>query len=311
MEDPNCLEDAIKMGDYYLKFEKDDNLESFYKQKAAEELRETPEVKKNAIEELKRLLAEDSSIDVQLDDEHIDSYLCAYLRICKFHVRSSLEKIKYLFHCRIKYPNYFADIIPINEKNVFQNNLLTISPQRDQHGRRVLILQLGSKWKPNQCSLVEIIRGIMLLIEGAMLEPRTQISGAVLIVDLEGMSYQHVLQFSPNFAKMLLDWIQDSMPLRLKAVHIVKQSRMFNVAFAIFKPFMKEKLRKRIHLHGNNQTSLQNHIDPKYLPVQFGGMMNVSTDEGLTQWNFFCQYNERYIKTSKYGFKSKKDDSKK
>lgn len=50
----------------------------------------------------------------------------------------------------------------------------------------------------------------MLLIEGAMLEPRTQVSGAVLIVDLEGMSLQHVIQFSPNFAKMLLEWVQVS-----------------------------------------------------------------------------------------------------
>lgn len=55
-----------------------------------------------------------------------------------------------------------------------------------------------------------------------MLEPRTQISGAVLIVDLDGMNLPHVLQFSPNFAKMLLDWVQ---------VHLRKLSLFHTVLY--------------------------------------------------------------------------------
>lgn len=45
----------------------------------------------------------------------------------------------------MKYPDYFSNVIPIREKNVFERNLLTILPQRDQHGRRIMVLQLGSK----------------------------------------------------------------------------------------------------------------------------------------------------------------------
>lgn len=51
------IPDSVKMGDHCLKFEKDENLENFYVQKAIKELRESPERKKEALEELKRLIS--------------------------------------------------------------------------------------------------------------------------------------------------------------------------------------------------------------------------------------------------------------
>lgn len=48
----------------------------------------------------------------------------------------------------------------------------------------------------------------MLIIEGAILEPRTQIAGTALIIDFDGFGLQQALNFTPSFAKMLLDWLQ-------------------------------------------------------------------------------------------------------
>jgi len=58
------------------------------------------------------------------------------------------------------------------------------------------------------CSLVEIFRGVNLVMEAAILEPRTQVAGTVLLVDFGGLTVNHVWQFTPNFAKLVLDWIQ-------------------------------------------------------------------------------------------------------
>lgn len=46
----------LKLGDFILQFELDDNLKPEVKDKAKRELRETPEVVKNGIDELRELL---------------------------------------------------------------------------------------------------------------------------------------------------------------------------------------------------------------------------------------------------------------
>lgn len=44
-----------------------------------------------------------------------------------------------------KYGEACRDIVPSKVQHVFEAELLSLLPNRDQHGRRILILQAGSK----------------------------------------------------------------------------------------------------------------------------------------------------------------------
>lgn len=57
-----------------------------------------------------------------------------------------------------KHNNIYDGLKPSREQNVFQQNVLTVLPNRDQLGRRMLILELGKKWKHNKCSLDEVFK---------------------------------------------------------------------------------------------------------------------------------------------------------
>lgn len=52
-------------------------------------------------------------------------------------------------------------------------------------------------------------------LEGAMKEPTTQVYGVIVIFDMKGLSLSQVMQFTPSYAKMVIEWIQVSFILIL------------------------------------------------------------------------------------------------
>lgn len=67
-----------------------DPLSPELKEKAAKELRETPDVVPGALSELRELLAKDDKIYFKTDD---DKVLIMYLRPCKFYAKSAYELV--------------------------------------------------------------------------------------------------------------------------------------------------------------------------------------------------------------------------
>uniref|UniRef100_A0A3Q1GFR0 Clavesin 1 n=1 Tax=Acanthochromis polyacanthus TaxID=80966 RepID=A0A3Q1GFR0_9TELE len=66
---------------------------------------------------------------------------------------------------------------------------------------------------------------------------------------------------------------QDSFPARFGGIHFVNQPWYIHAMYTIIKPFLKDKTRKRIFLHGNNLNSLHQLIQPECLPSEFGGTL--------------------------------------
>ena len=180
-----------------------------------------------------------------LDNE---AWLIKFLRPCKYYPESSLKLIKYYYNFKVKHANVYDNLKPSKEKNIFEQNILTALPNRDQHSRRIVIIELGKKWKHNKCSLDEIYKGCVLYLEAAIMEPSTQIAGAIIIFDMDGLTLQQAWQFTPPFAKRIVDLLQEAVPVRIKNIHIVNQPYIFNMVFALFKPFLKEKLKNRVSI---------------------------------------------------------------
>lgn len=67
---------------------------------------------------------------------------------------------------------------------------------------------VAEKWKPKKCPLDDVFKGIVLFLEAAMYEPATQIAGAEVIFDMDGLTMQQAWQFTPQFAKRIVDWLQ-------------------------------------------------------------------------------------------------------
>lgn len=267
---------------------------------AKRELRETPELQKESVERLRELLKAETDLKCPLDN---DAWLVRFLRPCKYYPESALKLIKNYYSFKVKHANVYDGLKPSSEKNIFEQNILTVLPTRDQHGRRILIIELGKKWKHNKCSLDEVYKGCVLYLEAAMLEPTSQIAGTVVIFDMDGLTLQQTWQFTPPFAKRIVDWLQDAMPLRVKNIHIINQPYIFNMVFALFKPFLREKLKSRIIFHGTDRKSLHKYLSPKCLPQSYGGNLQVPVVSGPQWLELLLICDKEYEAINSYGYK--------
>ncbi|OQR71748.1 alpha-tocopherol transfer protein-like [Tropilaelaps mercedesae] len=97
----------------------------------------------------------------------------------------------------------------------------------------------------------------------------------------------------------LLGFAQESYPLRIKKMHIVNQSYLWNVGYAIGKHFVPSKLRERYILHGRDMSSLHQHVPREILPDELGGLTGP-----LDYWFIdpLYQLHDRIVKESHYGY---------
>lgn len=73
--------------------------------------------------------------------------------------------------------------------------------------------------------------------------------------------------------------MQEAYPVKLKEVHIVNVSPLVDTIINFVRPFLKEKIRQRIHFHSNLE-SLYKFVPQKMLPKEYGG--EAGTVEELT-----------------------------
>ncbi|ENN77440.1 hypothetical protein YQE_06264, partial [Dendroctonus ponderosae] len=240
-------------------------------QKRAEvELRETPEIVAAAILELRELVENDDTIYFKTDDK----ILIMYLRPCKFYAKSAYELMKRIAAFREKHKDILENLLPSDERTAFtEYGVVTVLKDRDHKGRRVLVVNSGSAWDPSKVTTDQLFRMFYLIHEAALLEEETQVNGVVVIMDYDGLGMKQVKCLTPAFSMKLLGFIQEAMPLRLKEVHMVKQPFVFNMVWQIFKPFIKEKLKNRIHFHGSKMASLHKFIPPTHLPKDYDGVL--------------------------------------
>ncbi|TWW69192.1 Clavesin-2 Retinaldehyde-binding protein 1-like 2 [Takifugu flavidus] len=81
------------------------------------------------------------------------------------------------------------------------------------------------------------------------------------------------LASTQEYKRSLGAGLQDSFPARFGGIHFVNQPWYIHALYTVIRPFLKDKTRKRIFMHGNNLNSLHQLIHPEILPSELGGMM--------------------------------------
>lgn len=145
-------------------------------------------------------------------------------------------------------------------------------------------------------------------LETAVLDEVTQINGFVCVLDMSDFGWSQLRRFGPSQAKKMVHIIDECLPIRFKAIHVIHESTLADIAFTILKPFLSEELREKITFHGSDKSALHSMVPKDVLPIEFGGHNTESISE---QWFEQIVSSEPYLTKSRemFGFKKCPDIS--
>ncbi|XP_043500563.1 clavesin-2-like isoform X2 [Polistes fuscatus] len=102
-------------------------------------------------------------------------------------------------------------------------------------------------------------------------DPRNQHSGFVAVVDWSGFSLRQGGALGAAALRNLIAALRGRFPARFKAIHFLSAPLYVQATLALVKPFLDEKTRNKIYLHGNNLSTLHEHLPTDILPAELGG----------------------------------------
>ncbi|XP_060847011.1 clavesin-2-like [Rhopalosiphum padi] len=247
-----------------------------------------------AIDELRTLIKGDILLKSRMDD----AFMLKFLRARKFQVNKAFKLVQNYFEAKEKNPKLFNLTVPSNYILFLESGTVFMLPHRDQHGREIYVFRMEKVL--SGMSIEDVFKINLMILEVISEHPKTQLAGMVAIADFTGFKWlKHYQYLSPYYAKKSAEVVQDSFPLRFQGFHFINEPLYLYTVYSIIKPFLKEKLRCRVHFHGNNFNSLHKYIAPNILPTYYGG--NLEFDP--ITWVQQLLRKEQYLKDlAQYGY---------
>ncbi|KAL1472257.1 hypothetical protein MTO96_039463 [Rhipicephalus appendiculatus] len=246
---------------------------------ARRELRETPEVKQTALNDLRQLISDEPSFHCPTDD----AFLVKFLRARKYNTQAAFKNIKKYFTVRTEHPEIFEALTPsciLFDVVCRKHRLITVSRHTDPMGRIAVMLKMGA-WNTDICKLTDFFRAGLVVFEHLLLGEEAQVRGVVLNIDLKGLNVYHLLHYMPSMIRILISLAQvtenTSEPFfrivcpGLKGIYVINNPPIFDFLFAIAKTFIKAKLLKRIRLFGHDLEELHKLMPDDVIPEEHGG----------------------------------------
>ncbi|XP_039308732.1 retinol-binding protein pinta-like [Solenopsis invicta] len=259
---------------------------------AAINLNDTNETRENAVAEIKRWIEESDDLLSRIDD----FFILRFLRVCKFDVKKTKDRIRNYYQQRSELPEWCAN------KDLFRSELqelleLGFLPLRkpDYQGRIVLLLRVTQQLY----EIPNIVKLCILALETAMkYYPAGSVYGCSCYMDGSNSTVGHVFQFSPFVLKKIAYTGQKCYPVRYQKIVFFNIPKILNIVMSAFKFFLTEKLKNRVFVF-SHELCFED-IPADALPVEYGG--TGGTLQELTEyWKKLIEENRDWITQDENG----------
>ncbi|CAD1477181.1 unnamed protein product, partial [Heterotrigona itama] len=236
----------------------------------AANLNETDDVRPIKIAELRQWIMENKELRAPTDD----FFILRFLRACKFNTEKTKSKLWNYYKQRANLPEWYSNrdsSLPILQE-LFDLGVFLPLKKLDDEGRMVVIIR-AAVHSPSKHKISDMLKASLMILDLALRdhEPVT-IHGITAILDISGITYEHVLQLSPAVIKNLVHAWQGCYPLRIYSLDFINAHRFLNVVLNVFRSFMIAKLKERIHIHARDKLKLYETLPMNIFPKEYGGV---------------------------------------
>ncbi|XP_068204372.1 alpha-tocopherol transfer protein-like isoform X8 [Palaemon carinicauda] len=250
-------------------------------QRAKDELNEDPERRAADIQHIRDWLKKQPHIKARTDDWTI----LRFLRGCKFSLEKTKQKIDMFYTCKSMCPEWYTNRDPQDKKlrAILEMGIFLPLP-RIEPSQALIVLGRPSIRDPYSSTMDDAAKAILLMCDLLIEEDEAAIiTGIDVLMDSGTMTLAHASQLSLTVIKKAAIVMQEGYPMRPKGLNYINTPAAFDTVFNIFKSFMKEKMKKRVHIHGSDLESLYKQVPKECLPVEYGGT-NGTIEEIKDYW---------------------------
>jgi retinaldehyde-binding protein 1 len=243
-------------------------------------------------ERISQALAKDPSIRIPRSD---DRFLLAFLRARKYRVDKAFDVLlnfsKFWYDPENK--EMIEGLCAERVRDVWSLGMMGFLPEtRDIYGNSVVILRMGNVDFGNEAFKKHYTAKNMLSLSLYTLawmfaSDEMQLHGSCYVETLEGFTFSNAMKLSGLMSgadqKKMMAAGADTFPMRIRDIYVIHQPWYFSTFWAIVKPFLKEKITKRLHILGKDVSALHKFVDPAGLPSDFGGQRSVDLSAFLDE----------------------------
>jgi hypothetical protein len=248
------------------------------------EVQETPELRTAGLQQLRAAIAADQAKapgwrSVREDD----SFLLAFLRARKFEIPRVLPVVRSFSQFWYANPTLINGLCAEKVRRVYGLGFLRQLDTKDAQGNALCLLDI-SKVDYSQFTDFEQTQLSLYIMLHCFGDEEFQRKGLTIVEDFAGFSVMRMVSVTKKLKEpgqeQLMAFGMDTLPMRIRAIYVVRQPMWFSAFWGAVKWFFKKKLRDRLVLCGKDLAALHQSVPPASLPPQYGGTL----DEAPGAW---------------------------
>jgi len=231
----------------------------------------------DTLKEFRKALTGLKGVKVSADDD----FLLHFLRYKDFDIPTAVKSYKSNAQWRETHKEYlkipFSRCVPF-----FNRNVLSILKKRDENGPLIFCLH-ATRWEPSQEDMEITLRSFHFVLDEALKDPKTQVNGTGLILDLTGLTaaqtVEYISYFTMSKIRLIVTYGCGGYPIKLKCFYVLSCAWVVVQAYNAVKYLIKKKIRQRIHFECEGVSALLKYEKKDDLPQSLGG--NIPDEEAF------------------------------